>query len=69
MDDRMTAEAPASVRGKLRARDLLPRFEIGRISGQALTMSRPGDGWYLAVQWLGWVTMIDLLRATPAVRR
>lgn len=53
-----------SVRSSLSA--LRPRFEVGRISGSTLTMGQPGDGWYVAIQWLGRVYMFETLRAINA---
>ncbi|MBB4618655.1 hypothetical protein [Sphingomonas abaci] len=41
----------------------LPRAEIGRISGQSMTVGRPGDGWYIAFEWLGWATILELMRS------
>ena len=48
-------------------RGFLPHAEIGRISGQSKTAGQPGDGWYVAIQWLGWVAMFDILRATSRI--
>jgi len=42
----------------------IPHFGVGRISGAMLTNGQPGDGWYVAAQWLGWRVIVDLSRAS-----
>lgn len=62
MEDGMTAGAPVPATGKLRSRRLIPAFEIGRVSGQLFTTGQAGDGWYLAIGWLGRSIIIETLR-------
>lgn len=53
----------ARARGAFASGKLRPKFEMGRISGAMLTIEQDGDGWYVAVQWFGFVLMLDLIRA------